>query len=115
MHRLIAAGCMPALFLLIPILSAQEKTAENPALTKLNRDIDRHKEFLKRIEKTKAEGDVIFLAMDSSSVQRTLRDCLAINYHPQYSASSISTSSASSPPASAPAPLPERGGRPPES
>lgn len=41
-----------------------------------------------------AKVDVIFLAMDSSSVQRTIRDCLAINYHPQYSASSISTSAA---------------------
>jgi branched-chain amino acid transport system substrate-binding protein len=41
-----------------------------------------------------AKVDVIFLAMDSSSVQRTLRDCLGINYHPQYSASSISTSAA---------------------
>src|SRR5205814_843979 len=33
----------------------------NPAAKKLNRDIGRHKEFLKRIEKNKGEGDVIFL------------------------------------------------------
>lgn len=64
MHRLLLAGCVPALFLLLPVLAqlaAQEKTADNPAAAKINRDIDRHKEFLKRIEKSKGEGDVIFL------------------------------------------------------
>ena len=35
--------------------------ADNPAENKLNRDVARHKEFLKRIEKSKGEGDVIFL------------------------------------------------------
>src|SRR5262249_26733744 len=37
------------------------KSADNPAVQKLNRDIARHKEFLKRIEQSKGAGDVIFL------------------------------------------------------
>jgi lysophospholipase L1-like esterase len=61
MHRLIPAGCVLALSLSTPILSAQENTADNPAVRKLNRDIPRHKEFLKRIEQSKGVGDVVFL------------------------------------------------------
>src|SRR5579872_2677034 len=61
MFRLIPAGCVLAASLLMPVLTAQEKTADNPAVKKLNRDIDRHKDFLKRIEQSKGEGDVIFL------------------------------------------------------
>src|SRR6516225_2243296 len=61
MYRLISAGCVLALTLLMPRLAAQEKAADNPAAQKLNRDIPRHKEFLKRIEQSKGEGDVIFL------------------------------------------------------
>ncbi len=61
MYRLITAGCVLALGLLTPTLTAQEKAAENPAAQKLNRDIPRHKEFLKRIEQSKGAGDVIFL------------------------------------------------------
>lgn len=57
MYRLIPAGCLLALCLLIPTSNAQD----NPAVTKLNRDIPRHKDFLKRIEQSKGEGDVIFL------------------------------------------------------
>ncbi|HZZ79319.1 MAG TPA: GDSL-type esterase/lipase family protein [Gemmataceae bacterium] len=60
MHRLVAAGCVLALSLLLPVLAAQEK-ADNPAAVKLNRDVQRHKDFLKRIEKSKGAGDVIFL------------------------------------------------------
>ena len=60
-HRLITVGCVLALGLLTPILAAQEKAADNPAAQKLNRDIPRHKEFLKRIERSKGAGDVIFL------------------------------------------------------
>ena len=61
MHRLIPAGCALAVGLLMPVLTAQDKGADNPAVQKLNRDIPRHKEFLKRIEQSKGEGDVIFL------------------------------------------------------
>src|SRR5262245_31853940 len=61
MYRMITAGCVLALGLLLPILTAQEKAADNPAAQKLNRDIPRHKDFLKRIEQSKGAGDVIFL------------------------------------------------------
>src|SRR5262245_10685378 len=61
MYRLITAGCMMALGLLTPILAAGDKAADNPAAQKLNRDIPRHKDFLKRIEESKGVGDVIFL------------------------------------------------------
>jgi lysophospholipase L1-like esterase len=61
MYRLISAGCVLALGLLMPRLAAQEKAADNPAAQKLNRDIPRHREFLKRIEQSKGVGDVIFL------------------------------------------------------
>src|SRR5215468_9705649 len=61
MYRLITAGCVLALGLLTPILAAQEKAGDNPAAQKLNRDIPRHKEFLKRTEQSKGAGDVIFL------------------------------------------------------
>jgi lysophospholipase L1-like esterase len=61
MYRPIAAGCVLALGLLIPRLAAQEPAADNPAARRLNRDIPRHKDFLKRIEQSKGAGDVIFL------------------------------------------------------
>src|SRR5687767_3997030 len=61
MSRLITAGCVLALGLWTPALAAQEAAADNPAARKLNRDIPRHKEFLKRIEQSQGEGDVIFL------------------------------------------------------
>src|SRR5439155_26285705 len=61
MYRMITAGCVLALGLLTPILAAQEKAADNPAVQKLNRDIPRHKEFLRRIEQSKGLGDSIFL------------------------------------------------------
>jgi lysophospholipase L1-like esterase len=61
MYRLITAGCVLTLGLLTPVLAAQEQAADNPAVRKLNRDIPRHQEFLKRIEQTKGAGDVIFL------------------------------------------------------
>src|SRR6202167_3894642 len=61
MNRLILAGCVLALSLLMPVLAAQEKGADNPAAKKLNRDIPRHHDFLKRIEQSKGAGDVIFL------------------------------------------------------
>jgi lysophospholipase L1-like esterase len=61
MYRLITAGCVLALGLSLPTLTAQEQAADNPAAQKLNRDIPRHKVFLKRIEQSKGAGDVIFL------------------------------------------------------
>jgi lysophospholipase L1-like esterase len=61
MYRLIPAGSLMALYLMMPVLAAQEKSADNPAVKKLNRDVDRHKEFLKRIEASKGAGEVIFL------------------------------------------------------
>jgi lysophospholipase L1-like esterase len=62
MLRLITAGCALTFGLLLPTLSVgQEKAADNPAAKKLDRDITRHKDFLKRIEQNKGAGDVIFL------------------------------------------------------
>src|SRR5947209_14456555 len=61
MYRLITAGCVLALGLLMPNLNAGEKSADNPAAKNLNRDIPRHHDFLKRIEQSKGAGDVIFL------------------------------------------------------
>ena len=62
MYRLITASCVLALGLSLPILAAEEKNdKDNPAAKKLNRDIPRHQDFLKRIEQSKGAGDVIFL------------------------------------------------------
>ena len=61
MYRSIIAGCVLALGLWTPTLAAQDKTADNPAAKNMNRDIPRHKEFLKRIEASNGVGDVIFL------------------------------------------------------
>ena len=61
MYRLITASCVLVLGLVMPILAAAEQAADNPAALKLNRDIPRHKDFLKRIEQSKGAGDVIFL------------------------------------------------------
>ena len=59
MHRLIVAGCALALGLSLPILAADDQ--DNPAVKKLDRNIARHQEFLKRIEQSKGAGNVIFL------------------------------------------------------
>jgi lysophospholipase L1-like esterase len=61
MHRLITAGLVLALCPLMPIPAAQDKGQDNPAAQKANRDVPRHKEFLKRIEENRGAGDVIFL------------------------------------------------------
>jgi lysophospholipase L1-like esterase len=61
MYRLITAGCVLAFGLSLAIARAQENAADNPAVKKLDRDVQRHKLFLKRIEQTKGAGDVIFL------------------------------------------------------
>src|SRR5690349_10456853 len=57
MSRSLAALSVLVLGLLV--VAAAEKA--NPAVTKLPRDNARHKEFLDRIDKSKGEGDVIFL------------------------------------------------------
>src|ERR1043166_5678771 len=59
MYRAILAGCLLAPGLLIPVAAAQDKP--NPAAQKINRDIPRHHDFLKRVEASKGAGDVIFL------------------------------------------------------
>jgi lysophospholipase L1-like esterase len=62
MYRLITASCVLALGLWLPIRAAeQQNDKDNPAVKKLNRDVPRHQEFLKRIEQSKGVGDVIFL------------------------------------------------------
>jgi lysophospholipase L1-like esterase len=61
MYRMITAGCVLAVGLLTPVLAGQENAADNPAARKLNRDIPRHKDFLKRVEQSNGVGDVIFL------------------------------------------------------
>ena len=61
MSRMTLAGCLMAVCLFVSSLTAQEKPADNPAARKLDRDIPRHKEFLKRIEQNQGVGDVIFL------------------------------------------------------
>lgn len=62
MRRPISAGCVLALSLSLAAPAAgQQPDADNPAVRKLNRDIPRHREFLKRIEQTGGAGDVVFL------------------------------------------------------
>jgi lysophospholipase L1-like esterase len=64
MNRLYTAGCVLALGLVMPVFAEDTKGKDekpNPAAKNLNRDIDRHKLFLDRIEKSKGKGDVIFL------------------------------------------------------
>lgn len=64
MMRRCTAVSLLSLGLLLPALVAEEKKETkkaNLATSKINRDIPRHKEFLKRIEQSKGEGDVIFL------------------------------------------------------
>jgi lysophospholipase L1-like esterase len=61
MNRLNFICCVLALGMWTPILPAQETTANNPAVQKLNRDIARHRNFLKKIEQSNGEGEVVFL------------------------------------------------------
>ena len=56
-RRLMSAGLVLALCIAAPIGAQEPK--DNPAAKAMNRDIARHKEFLKKVEK--GEGDVIFL------------------------------------------------------
>ena len=74
MYRSIIAGCLLALGLSTPALVAQEPAQDNPAARNENRDLPRHKEFLKRIEASKGEGDVIFLGDSITHGWETPRD-----------------------------------------
>lgn len=60
MNRLLSIGCVLAVGLLLTsFVNGQD--ASNPAVRKLNRDIPRHQEFLKRIEQSQGAGDVLFI------------------------------------------------------
>ncbi len=62
MCRLNTASCVLVVCLSLPVLGQEQKSGQdNPAVRKLNRDIPRHKDFLRRIEQSKGAGDVIFL------------------------------------------------------
>jgi lysophospholipase L1-like esterase len=69
MFRMLAASALLAIGLVFTATAQEKKDpkkeekkdAGNPATKLLNRDIPRHKEFLKRIETSKGEGEVIFL------------------------------------------------------
>lgn len=62
MFRLTIAGWVLSLGVLTPsLLVAQEKAPDNPAVRKLDRDLPRHREFLRRIEQSQGAGDVVFL------------------------------------------------------
>lgn len=52
--------CLGALLALSVVASAQVDS-DNPAVRKLDRNIDRHKTFLQRIESSNGVGDVVFL------------------------------------------------------
>lgn len=61
MNRLFTPSCVLTIGLCLTILASGQDSADNPAVRKLNRDIPRHQEFLKRIEQSQGAGDVIFL------------------------------------------------------
>jgi lysophospholipase L1-like esterase len=61
MYRLFTACCVLAYGLWAPNLASAQESADNPAVRKLNRDIPRHQEFLKRIVQSQGAGDVVFL------------------------------------------------------
>jgi lysophospholipase L1-like esterase len=61
MYRLFCYCVILTLGLTLDLSAQQLKEGGNPALGKLNRDIPRHQEFLKRIEQSKGAGDVIFI------------------------------------------------------
>lgn len=61
MNRLFTSSYVLTIGLWLTILASGQDAAENPAVRKLNRDIPRHQEFLKRIEQSQGVGDVIFL------------------------------------------------------
>lgn len=56
-RKLVCSGLVLALCAVAPL--AAQDTKDNPAVKPINRDVKRHKEFLKVVEK--GEGDVIFI------------------------------------------------------
>jgi lysophospholipase L1-like esterase len=58
-RRILAAGTLLALCLAAPAAAQDAKDKDNPAAKPLNRDVPRHKQFLKVV--AKGEADVIFL------------------------------------------------------
>lgn len=56
-RHFLMAGLLPALCLIAPVSAKEDKP--NPAVKLLNRDIARHKQFLKIV--AKGEGDVVFI------------------------------------------------------
>jgi lysophospholipase L1-like esterase len=62
MSRLIIAVRVLVVVLSLPASAADQKNdADNPATRKLNRDVPRHQDFLRRIEQSNGAGDVVFL------------------------------------------------------
>lgn len=63
MYRRMMAGSVALLCSVVLLCQAQDKKDPNVNLAtkSTNRDVPRHKEFLKRIEASKGEGNVIFL------------------------------------------------------
>ncbi len=62
MYRSITAGCLLVVGLALPAPAADQTTdSDNPAARKLNRDVPRHQEFLRRIDQSNGAGDVVFL------------------------------------------------------
>ena len=60
MCRLITMCCVLVVGLSLPTLAGGQQS-DNPAVKKLDRDIPRHKDFLRRIEQSNGAGDVILL------------------------------------------------------
>lgn len=60
MNRLLSSGCVLVVGLMLTSFVNGQDT-NNPAVRKLNRDIARHQEFLKRIEQSQGAGDVLFI------------------------------------------------------
>jgi lysophospholipase L1-like esterase len=61
MNRLFTSSCVLAIGLWLTLFANGQDTGDNPAVRKLNRDVPRHQEFLKRVEQSQGAGDVIFL------------------------------------------------------
>jgi lysophospholipase L1-like esterase len=61
MRRYLPASSALVICLLLALTTHSQDAGDNPAVRKLNRDVPRHQEFLKRIEQSQGAGDVVFL------------------------------------------------------